>query len=398
VLCTALLAAWPSGAEANIVTDWNRLMLRLEPTTSFVPQTRGAVLVHVAMHDAINSIPGSRRYTTYLPPVPAAHGASPEAAAIAAAHWMMRRYTLTNHPENTPLLEQIEALYASSLAPIPEGPAKSAGVQVGEAAAEQLWTVRHTDGWNNPDSVQFIFPALAPGAWRPVPPAPPTLAPPFYWWNRVTPWTMTHASQFMSAAPPDLTDKKYLQDVAETQAYGSSQSTVRTADQSHAARWWGVCPESNFGGPSLIAGQLVTARIFALLTLAEADALISNVHNKHTWNFWRPLTAIREGGDPSWTSFLPTPPTQEYPAGHPMVSGSAVYVLAKFFPGRLPQPLHVTSAGCGTRTFTKLSEAVDEVIGARVWGGMHFRSSGEAGAALGKQIAHWVYEHALLPL
>lgn len=407
VLLAALMVACPAVGQANVVADWNRLMLRLEPTQRFTPHTRAAALVHVAMHDAINSIPDSRRYTTYLPAVPADAGASPEAAAVAAARWAMRQYTLTVHPENTALLEQIEALYAFSLAPLPDGPAKSAGIAVGEAAAQQLWQARVHDGWDNPDQVPFLFPAPAPGVWRPVPPWAPHHLPPFYWWNRQTPWTMHHAAQFTSAPPPDITSKKFLADVEETRAYADRDSTVRTADQSHAALWWGVCPESNFGAPGLIAEQLVidyatdlheSARLFALVALAQADALISNIENKNTWNFWRPITVIHEGGQPGWTPFLTTPPNQEYPAGHPMVSGAGLYVIEKFFPGRLAQPLQVTSAGCGTRTFERVSDGVEEVIGARVWGGMHFRHSGEEGAQLGKKIAHWVYGQYLLPL
>lgn len=406
VLFVALVGL-PSVASANTVADWNRLMIRLEPTNRFTPHTRAAALMHVAMHDAINSIPDSRRYSTYLAPVPAAPGASPDAAAIAAARWVMRRYTLTHQSQNTALLAQIEALYSSSLAPIPDGPAKSAGIEAGEAAAAQLWQARAQDGWNNPTQVPYHFPNPAPGVWRPVPPWPSNHLPPFYWWSEVTPWTMTQASQFMSAPPMDITRKKFLEDVAETQAYGASQSTVRTADQSLAARWWGTCWESNYGAPSLIAGQLVrdngtglheSARIFALLALAQADSMISNIENKNTWSFWRPITVIHQGADTGWTPFLITPPNQEYPAGHPMVSGAGLYVLERFFPGKLKQPLQVMSTDCGSRTFVRLSDAVEEVIGARVWGGMHFRHSGEVGAALGKKIAHWVHAQYLLPV
>jgi hypothetical protein len=135
-----------------------------------------------------------------------------------------------------------------------------------------------------------------------------------------------------------------------------------------------------------------------LLGLTLADAVISNIDSKNRWNFWRPITAIQERGEQGWIPFLLTPPNQEYPAGHPMISGSGLYLLAKFFPGRLRQPLHATSPSCGPRTFLSLSDAVEDVIGARVWGGMHFRNSGEVGAGIGKKLAHWVYPRYLLPL
>ena len=407
VLAVGLMALWPAVAQANLAVDWNRLMLKLEPLPRFTLHTRAAVLVHVAMHDAINSIPGARRYTTYLPPLPGAPGASPEAALSAAAHWVMREYTLTFNPGNTALLAEIEALYATSLASIPDGPAKTAGIQLGEASAQQIWEARANDGWNNPDGIQWTFPTPAPGVWRQTPPFPSNMAPPFYWWDEVTPWAMTHASQFMSPPPPDIRSKKFLRDVLETYLYGASQSPVRTPDQTHAAQWWALCPESNAGASSLIAGALIlshdvdlyeSTRIFALVTMAVADAMISNIENKNTWNFWRPITVIRENFDPDWTPLLTTPPNQEYPAGHPMGSGAGIYVLAKFFPGKLRQPVHVESPGCGTRTYARVTDAVEDVINARIYGGMHFRHSGEVGAHLGKQIAHWIYDHTLRPL
>jgi hypothetical protein len=408
-LAVLALLAWPGAGHADVISDWHRLTLKLEQPRNFTPLTRVSAMVQVAMHDAINSLPDQRRYATYLPAVPAPAGASAEAAAVAAAHRVMSRYVQTVHPQNAALAALIDARYAESLAAIPDGASKAAGIQVGEATADQLWSARDTDGWNNPGQRPFVFPTPTPGVWRQVPPWAPTQPPSFYWWVHMTPWTMRSASQFLSPPPPDLSDKAYLEDVAETRAYGDSQSTVRTADQSFAAHWWGTCEETSTGGTvGLMAAQLVSdhglglydsARIFALLTLAQADAMISNLDSKTAWSFWRPITAIHEGGEPGWTPYLTTPPTQEYPAGHPMVTGAGLYVLGLFFgQGELARPLHITSPSCGTRTFPSLDAAVEEVIGARIWGGMHFRGSGVVGARLGKRIAHWTHAQALQPL
>ncbi len=403
VLLVALVSCSEKENPDTIVIEWNRMVLTLETPPRLHPHTRALALMHVAMHDAISSISGSRRYAPYSPLAPTAEGASPEAAANAAARWILREYVRTNAPSNTQKLEEIEALYTSSLAPIPDGTPKSQGIELGEATAEALWQSRANDGWNNPGQTPYTAAAPAPTVWRQVTPWPSTMPPPFYWWGDVMPWTLMRNSQFMAPLPPRPDDARFLEDVAETRTYGDAQSTVRTEDQSAAAQWWGNCTDNVM----VMAQQLVidhekglhdSARIFALLSLVQADAMISNTYNKAFWSFWRPITVIHESGQPEWTPYLRTPPSQEYPAGHPMGSGSGAYLLEKFFPGPLEKPVEIVSPACGTRTFTRVSDAVDDVIGARIWGGMHFRHSGEVGAELGKEIASWAYERHLLPL
>jgi hypothetical protein len=403
VLLAALAGCDSTESPDTTVVEWNRMMLKLETPPRLLPHTRIAALMHLAMHDAINSIPDKRRYTTYSPRVAATEGASPEAAASAAARWILREYVRMNDPSNTQRLEEIEALFTSSLADITDDTAKTQGIKAGEAAAAALWEARANDGWNNPSQKPYTAAAPAPAVWRQVPPWAPTMPPPFYWWGDVAPWAMESNSQFMAPPPPRPDDARFLEDVAETRAYGAAQSTVRTEDQTASANWWGNCTDNVMVmGQQLVLdhekGLYESARIFALLSLVQADVMISNMHNKAHWNFWRPITVIHESGQPEWTPFLRTPPTQEYPAGHPMGSGAGAYVLEKFFPGTLKKPVDVVSPVCGTRTFARVADAVDDVIGARIWGGMHFRHSGEVGAALGKDVTDWIYERQLLPL
>jgi len=404
VLLVALIGCTPEEEEKpdTTVVEWNRMVLKLETPPRLYPHTRVVALMHVAMHDAINAIPDSRRFSPYSPLVPAAKGASPEAASSAAARWILREYVRTNDPSNMQKLEDIEALYTSSLVAIPDGTKKTQGIEVGEATAAALWEARANDGWNNPEQKRYTPAAPAPTVWRQVPPWQPTMPPSFFWWGDVKPWTLTRNSQFMAPPPPQPDDARFLEDLAEVRAYGALQSTVRTEDQAASAQWWGNCTDNMM----LMTQQLIidheeglhdSARIFALVALAQADVLISNMHNKAVWNFWRPITVIHEAGQNDWTPFLRTPPTQEYPAGHPMGTGGAAYVLEKFFPGPLKKPVEVTSPVCGTRTYARVLDSVDDTIGARVWGGMHFRQSGEVGAALGRDIANWVHERFLLP-
>ncbi|HEX8706500.1 MAG TPA: hypothetical protein VF815_47135 [Myxococcaceae bacterium] len=378
------------------------MALTLEPAPRFIPHTRALAILHVAMHDAINSISDSRRYATYSPRASAADGASPEAAAHAAARWILREYVRTNDPANTQRLEEIEALYTSSLASLSDSTEKTRGIEVGEAVAAALWEARANDGWNNPSQKPYVAAAPAPMVWRQVPPWQPTMPPSFYWWGDLKPWVLERNSQFMAPPPPQPNDARFLEDVAEVRAYGAAQSTLRTEAQAASAQWWGNCTDNVM----VLAQQLIidheeglydSARIFALLALVQSDALISNIHNKAHWNFWRPITVIHESGQNDWTPYLRTPPSEEYPAGHPMGSGGGAYLLEKFYPGTLKKPVEVVSPVCGPRTYASLSEVVDDVIGARVWGGMHFRGSGEVGAALGKDVANWIYERTLLP-
>jgi hypothetical protein len=194
----------------------------------------------------------------------------------------------------------------------------------------------------------------------------------------------------------------------EVRLYAEDDSPVRTPEQTFAALWWEFCPGSGLPAAYTFTRQLVTdfgldgydaARVFALVTLAQADAMISNVNSKNVYQFWRPITAINFYHPGSnWKPFMLTPPNQEYPAGHPMVSGAALHMLIEFFgQGELPRPLVGTSQ-CGDLLFDSLADSIAGVIDARVWGGQHFRGSGEVGSQTGERIVRHVYENFLNPL
>ncbi|WP_437284835.1 vanadium-dependent haloperoxidase [Sorangium sp. So ce406] len=423
--------SWSEDARANQeVRDWNTVMAQMEPLTGFFMASRLSALLHVAIHDALNSVPETARYHTYLPPVHTEEPASPEAALAAAGRTVLATYIdfyanqslppEFSNPGLADLLPMVETLYDTQLAAIPDGPEKTEGIRIGEAAAINLWNERLGDGWNNPDGLEFEFldndgddnPMTGlPGEYVMLDPAdtfPGTSQPFFFWWGAMTPWTMESNDQFLCAPPPNPRNGAFRRDMEETRAYGAVDSAVRTPQQSFEALWWEACDGFVFSGTYAFTRQLVTdfeldnyeaARVFALALLTQADAMISNVNSKNFYHFWRPITAINHyhpGSD--WKPLMTTSPNQEYPAGHPMVSGATLYALMEFFGGgRLDEPLVGTNT-CGDIVFSSLKDAVEGVINARVWGGIHYRGSGEVGARTGRKIARYVHRNFLEPL
>jgi hypothetical protein len=420
--------AWAGEAKAHEeVNDWNEVMAKMEPVSGFFMHSRLAALLHVSIHDAINSIPEHARYETYLPPVNTSGPANPKAALAAAGRTILIKYidfytdpSLPPHfykPWLEDIRPEVEDLYAAQLAAIPNNAAKDEGKRVGRRAAQHIWNLRVDDGWNNPDNIPWVWPnddgdnnsfTGLPGQYVELPPEktyPGSPQPAFYWWGFMTPWAMASNDQFLVEPPPAYNDPDHIDDIEEVRAYAADDSTVRTEEQENEALWWETC--LGFAGPLEMARQLLNdtdpnnykaARIMALMAITQADAMISNVNSKNYYNFWRPFTAIEfyhPGGD--WDPFLVTPSNQEYPAGHPMVSGSGFHALAAFF-GYDPLPNPIVGASCGGIEYPSLGATIQGVIDGRVWGGMHFRNSGEVGSEVGFEIATYVRHHFLRKL
>lgn len=386
------------------VLDWSNTSRELIPSMvgAFMPHSRQVAFTHVAMHDAINSI--RHRYATYGTPVAASANASPEAAAIAAAHFMLVRL----HPERQ---AELDARYTASLAALPDSERKTEGLRVGEAAASQLWESRAGDRAN--DAPTYVAPTPEQGVWRQVPPwSEQGLYPNTFLaqWSAVQTWSVPSAAEFRCPPPPAITSELFVRDLEEVKLLGAKTSAVRTADQTESGLFW-----APISAPLLaidVGQQLAvrkgldledTARVLALGSMAAADAMIINTHSKQAYNFWRPITAIHEGSpgvaaDPTWAPMLDTPPNQEYPAGHPQQSSAVVNTYANLF-GSEPftTPLVVRNTQGRERGFNSFQQMVDDVVLGRITGGMHFRNSGVVGAESGRQIAEWVTSHSLLP-
>jgi PAP2 superfamily len=397
VAAAALLSlALSAPARADTVTDWNTTALTA--LTAAPPGGAGQppqvatihlAMVHGAVYDAVNAIDGG--YQPYLAAPQAQRWHSKDAAAATAAHRVLAALLPAQGAT-------LASRYASSLAGISAGEAKDGGIAVGEAAAEAMLAARAADGRFGP----FRFtPGTAPGSWRPVLPA--LANDPNAWVKDVTPFMIERASDFRSGGPNSLSSRKYAKEFAEVKSLGAVNSTTRTADQTDMARFWAEGPaiwtrvthQLSLGHQLGIADN---ARLFAMLYLTGADALIACWDDKAAWSFWRPITAIREAGsdgnrwtdpDPSWLPLINTPPYPDHPSGLACVISAMAQTSRDFF-GTNKVGFSATSSISGTtRSFSRFSQAAEEVVDARVYSGIHFRIADEHGAKIGKRVAGW---------
>jgi hypothetical protein len=390
--CAALLVPVVS-ARADTVTEWNlnatnALIVRAaQPPQVSVPHL---AMVHGAVYDAVNAIDGG--HEGYLISSRLARPSdSKEAAASTAAYRMLAHLVPAQQAT-------LDALYASSLAGVPDGPPKTRGIAVGEAAAAAMIAARTLDGRFG----AFRFPVGSePGVWRPVPPA--LANDPNAWLKDVTPFLIENPAQFRSKGPLALTSRRYAREFDEVKSLGSLTSTERTADQTHAARYWAENPPATWSRifRTLSAQQGLTlvenARLYAMLYMTAADALVSVWDDKAHWLFWRPITAIREAGSDGnphtqpqdgWTSLIANPPYPEHPSGHTGLSGSIVKTLQQFFGTDEIAWSDTNNAGL-TRSFSSLSQAIEEIVDARVWSGIHFRTAEKQGQRIGRKVASY---------
>ncbi len=396
------LAVPAEGLTGNIVVDWNATAIStaLAAGEGPVPQTRSIAIVAVAVNDAVNAL--SKRYPTYDLVAPPPAGATVDAAAAGAAYRALTiLYPTQSAALNTALAASLSKYGISASDP---------GLWFGESVAEQIVGLRANDG-----ALAAQFPYSAPGAgsrgvWVATPPANAQALLPG--WGQLLPWVLRSGWQFRPDEGPSLTSDRYTRDFNEVKQMGSLTSATRTSEQTNIARFWLTSAAVIWDGAlrevatarGLDASQ--TAHAFALVNLAGADAAIACWDAKYAFNFWRPITAIHNAdvddnpstsGDPAWVSLAPTPPFPEFTSGHAVISGAMATMLGLLFgddPGVTFTVSSPTNPGF-TRTWSRFSAGIDEVIDARVWTGIHFRNSDVTGARMGKQVARFVFEHAL---
>lgn len=398
---------WTAPVAADAVTDWNEITMNAVTLgRPGPPGTLDMALVQVAVHDAVQAI--DRRFEPYHVEIKGGTG-SRSAAVAAAAHDVL----VGLYPAQTATLD---ATYFAYLAD--KGLTGDPGLLVGQKAASGILPLRRA----TPDPLPPPFVGgTDPGVWRPtesfLPGAPasfsPMLAP---WLAIIDPMTLTSPARFRAPPPPALTSERYRRDFEEVQALGAFASTSRTSEQTDLALFYSenFFTQWNRALRAIAQERLHrtgdSARMFALANLAMADAVITTWDSKRFYAFWRPMTAIRDAAndgnpgtvaDPNWQPLLNNPNYPDYSSGANNVSGAMTRTLSLFFDTDR-MTFDVTSVAPlairKTRTYRRFSDAAQDMVVARIYGGIHFRSADEAARTQGTRVAEWVFDHFLLPL
>jgi hypothetical protein len=411
-------AAPPTTTDGSEVSHWNQIAVTT--LIAFPAPNGGAApavqinlgIVQGAVYDAVNAI-GPKQHREYLLDIRTGAKASVDAAVATAAYDVLTSL-VTNAPERAPfpgragLLSTLNTQYAASLAGIANNSFKRQGISIGHAAAKAMLDDRANDGRFGPS--QWV-PSTAPGHWSPLT-NPTTGAPildPTPWVGAVTPFFMTSPSQFRSAPPPALGSAQWAAEFNEVKALGRATGSTRTEQQTFNARWWQSAPGISWND---VARQLIarnnvnaadSARLLALLNMGGADAAINCWNDKYHFDFWRPWNAIpralEDGNDATapdstWTALI-TAPYPEWTSGHNCLDGAETAALRQFF-GDAPGSFTITSLSTAfptppapasmVRTFDTFSQPLAELIEARIWAGLHYRSGDVAGQLLGRNV------------
>lgn len=407
IVCIAICLAGYRSAQAreNLVTKWNAAFLRAIQNESTHPclASRNLAILHIAIHDSISAV--TRSYRPYCFKNGVTENVSIEAAANEAAYQVAVQFFPSRKSE-------FDSLLTNCLATLTNSPAIERGIELGRESANTILMLRRNDGAST--TVPYI-PSNKPGHWRRTPPffRPPECPQ----WQFLKPFAMTNVIAFRPPGPPKLASPRYAADVAESRRLGGKESKNRTPDETQVAQFWSdfsytVTPPGHWNEVArsiAIKKDLSleeSARLFALLNIALADAGIVAWDAKYKYDFWRPVTAIERANeddnskttpDSSWQSFLPSPAFPEYPSGHSTFSGAAAEILADYF-GTDEMEFNVT---CDVlpgvvRKFHSFSKAAEEVGRSRIYGGIHFSSADVDGRKAGKRFAKYVFGHFLL--
>ncbi len=444
-IVAAVLAVCLSHAvAAEPVREWNAALSQIATASGITPvfdpfnESRLYAMTHIAVHDALNAI--DRRSVPYVFDDEAPMGASPDAAVAAAVHGVVTA-ELPNLPDLFApaipgALDLADTLFADALAAIPDGPGKQSGIDIGHAAAQAIVALRTDDG----SDTLYLDPewvgGTEPGDYRFTVDGPPAALAPE--WRQVTPFALNHAAQFRSPPPysvscqkpsPDKHSgqcRKYADDWEEVLLLGGNDASghLRTPEQTQIAMFW---LESSPLSWNRLARQLAkdsdldswqSARLFGLLNIAMADGYIGSMETKYFYNYWRPITAIRQAdgdGNPetlaqaNWLPAAPTPPFPDYDSAHATEGAAAAEVFHRFFGSdfrsfdrcslSLPDP----AEQCGgvaevRRSFNRFSAAAEENGESRVLVGYHFRKAVDAGLKHGKKIGKLVSNNFMIPV
>ena len=387
------------------VVQWNQTLLVIVRTPGAQPATihptRSFAIMHAAIYDAVNAIDGTHQ--PYLVRLGASHFASQEAAAAVAAHEVLVKLYPSFRATLDAQLQQALAQLSSR--------GKADGISIGNTVADRILALRSNDG-SNAQPIPYVF-GNAPGDYQSTPPNFPK-QPQFTHWSRVTPFALESASQFRPGGPPRLTGDRYSDAFDQVKLLGIAGSTTATPDQALTGRFWNGAIQNywnEIAQTASLAHDLTTAenaRLFALLNLSFADSVIAFYDAKYTYNFWRPVTAIRAAAtdrnphteaDPNWLPEVGnTTPDPSYPGAHAVISAAGAEVLISFF-HKDHFEFSVTSevmAGV-ERSFTSFPAAAEEATLSRIFAGQHFLFDLTTGQRLGSDVADFVVDNFLTP-
>jgi hypothetical protein len=376
-----------TSARADAVIDWNLKAnaLIVEAKLGTPPAMRGMAIVQTAVYEAANAV--TQRYPAGALKIDAAPGASLDAAVAAANRVTLLKMLPTQQPA-------IDSAYQAALAKVADGPAKMAGIAAGEQAAAAVLAVAAEDRAN---AAEAYRPHTTPGAYV------PTVVPAIPQWAQRKPWVLSSPAQFRPGPPPPLNSELWARDYNEIKAIGGKNSTRRSAEQTDIALFWDYsAPPVYHGVIRSVASQpgrdaMRNARLFMAATQAGDDAVIAIMDAKYHYNFWRPVTAIRNGDadgndaterDASWLPLIDTPMHPEYPCAHCVIS-SAIGTVLQAEVGSAAMPVLSTSsptAKGATRSWASTADFMQEVALARIYDGVHYRNSTVVGSAIGKQV------------
>jgi len=399
--------AGPAVSTLDPVLQWNRILLAIVRTPGAQPATthttRSFALMHAAIYDAVNAIARTHEpYLVRLSGVP--RHASKQAATAAAAHEVLAALYPVFHTVLDDELQQ-------SLTQIPAGKDKDEGILIGQTVADRILALRSNDG-ANAQPILYVF-GSAPGDYQSTPPNFPP-QPQFTHWSHVSPFALERANQFLPGPPPALSSDTYSEALNEIKSLGTTNSTTATADEALTGRFWNGAIQNYWNEitqTAVLDRDLTieqSARLFALLNLALADGVIAFYDAKYTYNFWRPVTAIRAADsdnnpdtitDPNWLPEVgKTAPDPSYPGAHAVLSAAGAEVLISFFE-RDHFKFNATSEVLPgvERSFRSLSAAAEEATLSRVFAGQHFRFDLSAGKRLGREVADFVTDNFLTP-
>ena len=394
-----LCLAFAGEACANVISDWNKTADRYLAAGNVVgnARARGLAMTHVAMFEAVNAI--DRRYSPYGLKLDPAPGTSIDAAAAAAAHGVL----VALAPSQKGKLDET---LAEALKGVADPAARAAGVALGERAAAGIVAARADDALTAPDTYR---PHTTPGVWV------PTAAPISPEYATAKPWGAARHDTYRPGPPPALASEQYAREYNETRTLGGRTSTARTPAQTEAVRFWsqGNLQASADQTARQYAeahklGPVASARLYALMHMAYNNTFIADWDAKFVYNFWRPVTAIRNGDkdgndaterEAGWTPLNATPMHPEYPSQAAMIAAIVRTIVESEFG---PQPMAITMVDTANptlkRSFESVAKMAEEMCDVRIWGGIHFRSSLRTATSMGERIAADILKTQLRPL